>query len=328
MKFIAIFLFFPFFLNAEAFSSSQREEVIKAIYRSAERDEPSCQCFIGTLYELGEEVPQNSEEAVRWYLAAAKQGSSIAQKRLGLLYFFGNGVSQDKVKGFAMILISSMASPTSNKKCESVRKLMLHYLTQDEIEKAFDLATQWTYDNFSKPSSQKSIVLVKEELRTRGDDGILLVSDRWDPADANERIYGPGTHDGNTGILKSDFLEMQRQIEHFVGQLNNLKDQSTPIKSESLQEKIETLKREAESLKVDAFFDACLSVLEAMVAGLSFEVPPAAILAGLASINSIKESAEKYCKSIDVQKEIGRLMEMERSLERSKELERANDRRG
>ena len=65
-----------------------------------------------------------------------------------------------------------------------------------------------------------------------------------------------------------------------------------------------------------------------MLAGLSVEVPPGAILSGLGAINNIKDAAEKYCQSIDVKQEIERLMEMESSLESAKELERDNDRRG
>jgi len=328
MKFLAICLLIPLFLKAETTLSFLPESSIEAIYLKAERGDPHSQCIIGILHELGESVSNNPKEAFQWYQAAAQQGCAIAQKRLGVLYFFGKGTDQDKVKGFALVLASSLSSPISSKNCVNVIKLMVHGLTQDEIEKAFDLAAQLICENYLAHSLQGFMASTIKKSSASENIHILQISDRWDPADENERVYGPGTFDGNTGMLKSDYLELQREIEHFIGQLNDLKEQVTSLKSVSLQEKIETLKKEVESLQSEAFKDALKALLEAMLAGLSVEVPPGAILSGLGAINNIKDAAEKYCQSIDVKQEIERLMEMESSLESAKELERDNDRRG
>jgi TPR repeat protein len=44
---------------------------------------------------LGENVPQDDAEAVKWYLLSAEQGDADAQFSLGLMYDEGRGVPQD-----------------------------------------------------------------------------------------------------------------------------------------------------------------------------------------------------------------------------------------
>ena len=50
---------------------------------------------LGGLYEYGHGVPQDFEEAVRWYRLAAEQGLAFAQVNLGLMYEGGRGVPLD-----------------------------------------------------------------------------------------------------------------------------------------------------------------------------------------------------------------------------------------
>jgi len=44
---------------------------------------------------MGEEVPQDYLEAVKWYHRAAEQGHAFAQSNLGVMYAKGAGVPQD-----------------------------------------------------------------------------------------------------------------------------------------------------------------------------------------------------------------------------------------
>jgi uncharacterized protein len=45
-------------------------------------------------------APQDFRMAVRWYRRAADQGNSLAQRRLGLLYERGDGVTKDYVQTY------------------------------------------------------------------------------------------------------------------------------------------------------------------------------------------------------------------------------------
>ena len=52
----------------------------------------------GIMYDLGQGVPQDDVEAVRWFRLAAEQGDAIAQFTLGLRHADGRGVPQDDVE--------------------------------------------------------------------------------------------------------------------------------------------------------------------------------------------------------------------------------------
>ena len=50
---------------------------------------------IGVMYEYGKGVTQDYQEAVKWYMRAAAQGYSIAQYNIGWMYHLGTGVTQN-----------------------------------------------------------------------------------------------------------------------------------------------------------------------------------------------------------------------------------------
>ena len=47
------------------------------------------------MYEFGNGVEQDYEEAVKWYRKSAEQGNSRGQYNLGYMYEFGKGVTKD-----------------------------------------------------------------------------------------------------------------------------------------------------------------------------------------------------------------------------------------
>ena len=46
-------------------------------------------------YLVGQGVPQDFKEAVKWFRLAAEQGDAFAQFKLGGMYLMGKGVPQD-----------------------------------------------------------------------------------------------------------------------------------------------------------------------------------------------------------------------------------------
>ena len=64
--------------------------------QSAEQGDAVAQTNLGAMYEHGNGVPQDYEEAARWYRKAAEQGDEWAQTNLGWMYEKGRGVPQDK----------------------------------------------------------------------------------------------------------------------------------------------------------------------------------------------------------------------------------------
>ena len=56
--------------------------------------------LVGDAYAYGEGVPQDAQEAIRWYKKAIKAGATFVYENIGLLYFEGLGVTVDYKKAF------------------------------------------------------------------------------------------------------------------------------------------------------------------------------------------------------------------------------------
>lgn len=74
------------------------EEAAKWYAKAAKQGYPKAQHNLALLYEDGRGVPQSYTEAAKWYAKAAKAGFSEAQNNLAVLYIVGNGVKQDRAQ--------------------------------------------------------------------------------------------------------------------------------------------------------------------------------------------------------------------------------------
>lgn len=66
-----------------------------AILKAAEQGDAKAQHDLGLMYDKGEVVPQDYQQAVIWYTKGAEQGDADAQANLGVMYKEGVGVPQD-----------------------------------------------------------------------------------------------------------------------------------------------------------------------------------------------------------------------------------------
>ena len=71
---------------------------ISELRRFADQGDAGAQCNLGLCYALGNGVPKDDVEAVKWWRKAAAQGDANAQFGLGLCYANGDGVPKDEVK--------------------------------------------------------------------------------------------------------------------------------------------------------------------------------------------------------------------------------------
>ncbi|HEY1373913.1 MAG TPA: tetratricopeptide repeat protein [Candidatus Binatia bacterium] len=71
------------------------EEAVKWYRLAAAQGNTPAQYSLGQAYEKGKGVPQDFQEAVKWYRIAAAQEDDWAQMRLGSMYAEGKGVPQD-----------------------------------------------------------------------------------------------------------------------------------------------------------------------------------------------------------------------------------------
>lgn len=80
-------------------AASVKEPPLTGLVQQAEHGNVAAQFALAVIYELGQELIQDYEQAARWFLAAAKQGHVEAQYKLGRMYDNGRGVGKDYKEG-------------------------------------------------------------------------------------------------------------------------------------------------------------------------------------------------------------------------------------
>ena len=67
-------------------SAHAAEDDFDAVKKAAELGDVDAQVRLGVMYDYGEGVSEDDAEAVRWYRKAAEQGDAGAQHNLGVMY--------------------------------------------------------------------------------------------------------------------------------------------------------------------------------------------------------------------------------------------------
>ncbi|MDG2286187.1 MAG: tetratricopeptide repeat protein, partial [Alphaproteobacteria bacterium] len=70
-------------------------EAAKWYRKAAEQGNADAQFNLGVMYYNGDGVTQDYVEAAKWYRKVAEQGDAEAQNKLGFMYRKGEGVTQD-----------------------------------------------------------------------------------------------------------------------------------------------------------------------------------------------------------------------------------------
>jgi TPR repeat protein len=84
---------------------------IKEYKSKAEAGDAKSQLTLAILYSNGHyDLPQNYNEAIKWYRKSASQGIGFAQIGLGLLYMQGRGIPQDPIESYAYFSLASVSS--------------------------------------------------------------------------------------------------------------------------------------------------------------------------------------------------------------------------
>lgn len=75
-------------------------QLLYGYQEAAEQGDPEAQLQLGLLYEQGNGVERDQEEALRWFTLAAEQGNAAAQANLGDLFEFGDGIKSNKAAAY------------------------------------------------------------------------------------------------------------------------------------------------------------------------------------------------------------------------------------
>ncbi len=116
------------------------EEAVRWYRRAAVQGHAGAQNNLGLMYAEGRGVPPDDKEAARWFRLAAAQGDAKAQYNLGLMYAEGQGVPQDVVQAH---LWMNLAAAQGDEDASKTRDLLAELMTRAQLADAQRLAREW-----------------------------------------------------------------------------------------------------------------------------------------------------------------------------------------
>ena len=111
----------------------------------AEQGNAIAQFNLGVMYAYGDGVTQDAREAVRWFRLAAEQGFADAQVRLGRMYSSGEGVTKDMIYAHMWL---SIAASLRVREARWAQLLIEISMTPADISKAQSLARECVRKNY------------------------------------------------------------------------------------------------------------------------------------------------------------------------------------
>ena len=75
--------------------------------KAANQNHPYAQYRMGVIYYFGQGVQINHYWAASWWQKAAEQGNTWGQYNLGLMYYDGEGVIRDRLRGCGLIRVAA-----------------------------------------------------------------------------------------------------------------------------------------------------------------------------------------------------------------------------
>ncbi len=126
--------------GVEADDRGDYATILKKVRPLAEQGDADAQFVLGTMYLRGRGVPQDYNEAVRWYRLAAAQGFTMAQYNLGVSYAKGRGVPEDYVQAHMWF---SLAAAQGHELARTARGILAKKVTPAQLAEAQRLAREW-----------------------------------------------------------------------------------------------------------------------------------------------------------------------------------------
>lgn len=81
-------------------------EAVRWYLAAARQDHPAAQYNLALMYDEGVGTPIDDAEAVRWYLSSAELGHAGAQYNLGAIYYTGEGTAIDYLGAYMWSVIA------------------------------------------------------------------------------------------------------------------------------------------------------------------------------------------------------------------------------
>jgi TPR repeat protein len=123
------------------------DEAVKWFRRAADQDDATAQFHLGVMFSKGEGVPQDNAEAADWFRRAANLGDAPAQYNLGLFYTKGVAGEPNNVSAHMWFNLAAAHFPASDIDGRGAavrnRDLVAKKMTPEEIVEAQKLAREW-----------------------------------------------------------------------------------------------------------------------------------------------------------------------------------------
>ena len=116
------------------------KEALKWLRMAAEQGYAEAQRNLGRAYDNGYGVPIDNVEAVKWFLMAAEQGLAAAQANLGVMYYLGEGVPKDDIVACMWFILGSAQS---NKSAMIGMDGISKEITKEQIAEAQKKSREW-----------------------------------------------------------------------------------------------------------------------------------------------------------------------------------------
>ena len=112
-------------------------EAAKWFRLAADQGDAEAQFYLGVSYDKGEGVPQDYKEALKSYRLAADQGLAEAQVNLALMYANGKGVMHDDVMAYVW---TNVAAANGNELASENTQIYAKRLDKPDLRKAQKLS--------------------------------------------------------------------------------------------------------------------------------------------------------------------------------------------
>ncbi|MBN2455468.1 MAG: trypsin-like peptidase domain-containing protein [Sedimentisphaerales bacterium] len=155
-------------------TTPEPNDLFRDLLLKAEAGNAKAQFNLGWMYDTGRGVPQDYNEAIKWYTKVAEQGDASAQCNLGNKYWNGQGVPEDYVEAYKWLNLSAaQGHELATKKREILRGSM----SPSQIAEAQRLSREF------KPKTQDSSTADpqlsgKTEIKGNGT-GFFITSDGY-----------------------------------------------------------------------------------------------------------------------------------------------------
>ncbi len=125
-----------------AYESGRYEEALRELLPLSQEGDANAEFMLGVMYYYGRGVTRDEGLAAVWFYKSARKGNPSGQLAFGSLYIRGTGVSRDLGQAFVWLTLAAESGvPGLQQQALYLRDVAARLMAPDEVEKARYRAT-------------------------------------------------------------------------------------------------------------------------------------------------------------------------------------------